>query len=364
MTIRIGINLHNKARAGQDRSAAEKDYIPLLLKGLNPSAIVVMDDLPLAEYLHGLLPNTIVIYRQYSPAEGHMFQAVPSPADYVERQKGLLKPGIPLYVMNEWDSKAPAPQLADGAKWMAGVIDTLALRNHTCVIDNEGCGQPDYTWFTDPVKWEAVKPLFDAFKRHPQMYWGLHPYWGSMGLRPEDGQSARHREIEKLLKVRGYAMPNVIFTEIGRDKYGGDKTNGWRSTGISEESYAAEIIQARNTLWTESYVKGACVYCYGSTTEQWTPFDIESAKVLHTALIAANKIEIPIPSPPPPVPPVPPPKPPPFNLQVLKVLYNDHLKASTRIRQLSLELAAISDDLLKGSELLDALIKANESADK
>lgn len=27
MTLRIGINLHNKARGGQDRSAAEKDSI-------------------------------------------------------------------------------------------------------------------------------------------------------------------------------------------------------------------------------------------------------------------------------------------------------------------------------------------------
>jgi hypothetical protein len=353
--IRIGVNIHNKARSGQDRSAAEKDYLPGFLKQLNPSAIVVMDDLPLAEYLHALLQNTIVIYRQYNQAEGHMFKAVPSPADYVQRQRGLLKPGMPLYIMNEWDSKAPVAQLADGAKWMAGVMDILAVSGDLCVIDNEGPGQPDYSWFTDNTKWEAVKPLFDAFKRHPQMYWGLHPYWSRLGLRPEDGQSARHRDIERLLKVRGYEMPLVIFTEVGRDNYGGGKTNGWRSTGISEEGYAAEMIQARNTLWTEPYIRGACVYCYGSSTDDWAAFDIEGAKILHSALIGANKIETP-----PPAPPVPPP----FNLQVLKVLYNDVLKASTRTRQLSLELATISDDLLKTAELLNAMIKANESTIK
>lgn len=55
---------------------------------------------------------------------------------------------------------------------------------------------------------------------------------------------------------------------------------------------------------------------------------------------------------------------PPFNLQVLTVLYNDLIKASNRTRQMSLELAAISDDLLKNSELLDVMIKANESTNK
>ena len=304
MSLRIGVNIHNKARGGQDRSAEEKIYLPQFLRQLNPSAIVVMDDLPLAEALHTMLTNTIVIYRQYSEAEGHMFKAVPSPADYVQRQRGLLKPGMPLYVMNEWDSKAGIEQLSAGAKWMAGVMDVLAVTGDVAVIDNEGPGQPDYAWFTDNAKWEAVKPLFDAFKRHPQMYWGLHPYWGSMGLRPEDGQSARHRDIERLLKARGYSMPNVIFTELGRDTYGGGKANGWRSTGISEEQFAAEIIQARNTLWTEPYIRGACVYCYGATTERWRAFDVEPAKILHTALIGANAVSIPTPPTPEPEPPI------------------------------------------------------------
>lgn len=306
MSVRIGLNIHNKARIGQDRSAAEKEYLPQFLRQLNPSAIVVMDDFPLAQAMYASLQNTITIYRQYNPAEGHLWEVI-SPEQYVINQTGITKPGIPLYVMNEMDSKAPPAKLNTACKWMARVIELLAVKGCVGVFDNAGPRQPVLTWFTDDVLWEAVKPLFDAFKRYPQMYWGLHPYWERADLSPLDG-SAIHRQIEPLLKKRGYNMPLVIFTETGRDAADGGKRNSWRSAGISEEQYAAEIIKARNTLWTESYIRGACVYCYGSVDTKWGSFDIESNKVLHTALIGANAVSIPTPPPqPPPVVVVPPP---------------------------------------------------------
>lgn len=55
---------------------------------------------------------------------------------------------------------------------------------------------------------------------------------------------------------------------------------------------------------------------------------------------------------------------PPFETTALILLYNNVLKASTRTRQMSLELATISDDLLKDADLLDALIKSSESTVK
>lgn len=302
-TLRIGVNLHPKARAGQERSAAEKIYLPQFLRQLNPSAIVVMDDFPLAQDLHSALPQTIVIYRQYNPAEGHMWKVI-SPEQYFANQRGISKPGMPLYVLNEPDSKMPIDDLRASINWLVRVMDIYASAGLSICAHNLGAGHPDYSWFTDNVKWAAVKPLFDAMRRYPMHFWALHPYWGQLGLRPEDGQSARHREIERLLKARGYDMPPVLFTETGRDKYGDSNTSGWRSTGITEEAYAAEIVTARNTLWTESYIRGATVFCYGSTTEQWRSFDIEDAKILHTALIGANQ------SAPPQQPPKPDPIPP------------------------------------------------------
>lgn len=67
--------------------------------------------------------------------------------------------------------------------------------------------------------------------------------------------------------------------------------------------------------------------------------------------------------PPPPIiiPPPPVETPPPFDQQVMKLLYNHLLNAAGRTRQMSLELATISDDLLKDAELLDALIKSQKS---
>jgi hypothetical protein len=297
MTLRVGYNIHNKARSGQDRSAAEKAYLPTMLEQLNASALVIMDDLPFAEAMYKRLPNTIVIYRQFNEAEGHLWKVI-TPEQYFINQKGISKPGIPLYVINEPNSKADVAELNDRIKWLVRVMELYAAAGLSLVVDNLGPGHPDFTNFTDNAKWAVIKPLFDAFKRYPQMYWAMHPYWSKDGLRPQDGQSARHRDIEKLLKLRGYEMPSLIFTEMGRDAYGGAKTNGWRSTGISEESYAAEILESRNTLWTEPYIRGACLYCYGSVTQRWAAFDVESAKVLHRALIAGNQIVAPTPPPP------------------------------------------------------------------
>lgn len=49
---------------------------------------------------------------------------------------------------------------------------------------------------------------------------------------------------------------------------------------------------------------------------------------------------------------------PPLDTTVLNLLYNNLVKASTRTRQMSLELATISDDLFKDAELLNALIQS------
>jgi hypothetical protein len=354
--LRIGVNWHNKARGGAERSADEKVYQLGFFKQLNPSAQVVMNNHEFAQELFAALPRTIVINRQQSDAEGHMWEAVPDALDYFNRQKGISKPGIPLYLLNEPDSKMPKERWQAKINWLVKVMGLYAEAGLQLVVDNLGAHHPEMYWFTDNDRWKAMQPLFDAFKRFPMHFWGLHPYWSKDGLKPEQGSSAIHRTIAAHLADRNYDMPQLIFTEIGRDTYAGSKTNGWRSTGVSEEVYAAEIITARNTLWTEPYIRGACVYCYGSSTMQWWPFDIENAKVLHSALIAVNATAQ---QPPPKEP--PPPKPVPVDLATLR-LVKEHVSAvATRTRAMSLELAGISDDLLKDAQLLAALIQARET---
>lgn len=354
MSLRVGYNIHNKTRGGQERSAEEKVYLPQMLQNANSSAIVVMDAHELASDLFHLLPNTIVCNRQSNKTwEGKLWEAL-SPEQYVINQAGITKSGMPLYVLNEMDSKAPPEQLNKACKWMARVMDLLALKGALCVIDNQGPQQPVTEWFTNDTTWEAVKPLFEAFKRHPQMYWGLHPYWAEADLSPLNS-SAIHRVIEPLLKRRGFEMPLIIFTEIGRDAVGGGKRNSWISRGITEEQFAAEVAKARNTLWTEPYIRGACIFCYGSSTTEWQSFDVEQAKILHSAIIGLNKTATPAPPPPADPPPVP------VDLFVLQTV-REHLNAvSNRSRQMSLQLAQMSDDLLKDVALLDALIKLRET---
>lgn len=291
-TIRVGPNVHPKARAGQDWSAAEKSYFPGFLQQLNPSAMLQMgygkSDFYLALGWRELLPNTTVIYRQYHDAEGHLFELL-SPYDYVKGMKLYTDPRIPLYILNETNSKAPLDELKRNINWRIEVMRILALEGQPHVIGNEGPGQPHMSWFKDVAKWEVVQPFFQQFKINPFASWGLHPYWGGNGLRPSEGQSARFRDIAIELENHDMPMPSVYLTEVGRDRYGDSKVNGWRSTGVSEEVFADEIIEAQETLWNEKYIKGAMVFSYGSTTSQWWPFDIMGAFILHSKLIEANK---------------------------------------------------------------------------
>ncbi len=302
MSVRVGLNVHPKARGGADWSAAEKTYFPAFLEQLNPSAIVQMgygrSEFDTALAWRELLENTTVIYRQYHDAEGHLFELL-KPYDYITGMKLYTDPRIPLYILNETNSKAPLDELKRNIQWRVEVMRILALEGQPHVIGNEGPGQPHMSWFSDDAKWEIVHPFFQQFKMNPFSAWGLHPYWGNNGLRPSEGQSARHRDIATALALRETSMPPVYLTEVGRDRYGDSKVNGWRSTGVTEEVFAAEIVEAQNTLWNEPYIRGAMVYCYGSTKKEWFQFDIMYAGLIHKAMIAANKQPTDIPPPPP-----------------------------------------------------------------
>lgn len=192
----------------------------------------------------------------------------------------------------------------------------------------------------------------------------------------------RYRFLKKNCVAKGIPLPRIIIGEFGADFTGDiglwlaslrstkgqyDIVDGWRDLvdqwriwwqdWDGATAYMKQVEYADQHIYIDPEIETIMLYCRWNDGS-WGTYQTNPELDKHVENYRSVVI------PPPPPPPPPPPTPPPFNLQVLKVLYNDLTKASTRTRQMSLELATISDDLLKGSELLDALIKANESTDK
>lgn len=116
-----------------------------------------------------------------------------------------------------------------------------------------------------------------------------------------------------------------IFAKFGRGRVVGMHFFTWLSSALSQNEWAGDNVanapQYRQRM--EAYHPAVS----GSTTPPSNP------------------------------PPVPVPPAPPAELQVLRMMREDAARIATRTRQMSLELAGLSDDLLKDVALLDALLK-------
>lgn len=327
MMSRLGYNIHTTIRGGQQYSAAEKQYLPTHLYRLNPSALLVMDDFNTTLAYRQLLKDAVIVHRQYNQNEGGLWNVI-TPEAYFENTKGHHDPRIVLYVANEPHSFILKTEMEKQVKWYVRVMELFGKAGLSIVTPNWGTGQPDMSWFTQPDKWQVMKPLFDAFKAYPNHYLGVHEYASHRGLEIGNGRVGRHADIAKALRNLGYTMPQTLLTEAGVDSIEGINKRGWRD-GMTENQYAALLTDAQRSTWNVDYIKGVMVYCWGSSTPEWQVYDVSDALVLHAALVAANmsvgnppSVPIPTPLPPPPPDPVPPvvlPKPSPAEITLTKV---------------------------------------------
>lgn len=306
--MKFGINLHPTIK-GQQYSSAQKTYLAQFLGKLNASANLVMDNWDAALAYKQMMPKNIVVFRKFHPREGDLWNLL-TPEQWHEGMRAYTDPNIVLYCCNEPTTYVLKADMEKKVKWLVRVMELFGNEGNSLVVDNVGTGHYDYTWFTDDDKWLIVKPLFDAFKRYPKMFWGLHEYFSYRGLEIGNGRVGRHAEMARLLKLRGYDMPPVLLTEVGCDQIDDTGKRGFKNS-MTENQYAAALTDAQRSTWYAPYIKGAMIYSYGSSTTEWETFDLSDSLVLHAVLIAANAVtSIPEPAPPPTPPPEPVPVPP------------------------------------------------------
>lgn len=314
MMVRLGINYHPTTRGGQPYNAAEKAYIPQFIRKLNASANLVMDDWTTAQQFKDIAPQNIVVFRKYHEREGDFWNVL-TPEQWHTGMKIYTDPRIVLHCLNEPSTYILKSEMEKKIKWLVPTIELFGQQNQPLVVDNVGTGHYDYSWFDEDEKWAVIEPLFAALKKYPFMFWGCHEYFSYRGLEIGNGRVGRHAEIAKRLKARGYDMPPTLLTEIGCDQIDDAPKRGWRDS-MTENQYAAYLTDAQRSTWHVPYIRGAMIYCFGASTNEWNSFNVADTLVLHASLISANAVQDePKPEPPPvplPIPPVehmPPPPP-------------------------------------------------------
>lgn len=309
--MRIGINIHPTIN-NQSYSAQDKIYLTEFLRQLRPDAIVVMDAFDWALAYKTLLPDTNVIYRKYSTWEGNFWDWNGTPDMWWYNMQDSRDPRLTLYVTNESHGAAApedVPVMQKAVAWWTRVMELAAKDNIRLCLPNWGTGNPNMKWFTDDKLWSVIEPLFKAFKRFPQHYFGLHHYYWKE-INPGDGNVDRHRDIRAALNARGYHDLQYVLTEVGSDDVFLKNQRGWKNT-LTEQEYIQSLAVARRTAWNDDHIKGATIFSWGGSGE-WPPFNIMHATDLHKALIAMNNepVVIPTPVPTPPPDPIPAPVPP------------------------------------------------------
>lgn len=285
--MRIGLNIHPTVN-GQPYSAQDKIYLTEFLRQLRPDAIVVMDTFESALAYKIMLPDTNVIYRKYSAWEGNLWDWPPGADMWWYNMQDSRDPRLTLYVTNESHGAAAPediPVMKKAVAWWVRVMELASKDGIRLCLPNWGTGNPHMSWFQDDKLWAVVEPLFKAFKKYPQHYFGLHHYYWKK-IEPGDGNVDRHRDIRAALSARGYNDLQYVLTEVGSDDVFLKNQRGWQNT-LTEPEYIQTLATAKRTAWNDPHIKGATIFCWGGSGE-WPSFNIMHAKDLHKALITMN----------------------------------------------------------------------------
>lgn len=296
------------------------------LNTLKPAFVVATvdgdSDMKQVHSLNAALPNeTLVFGRVYVSNDGAFHQKpqdgrhwLASPDDCLNRWGELGRDGRILYLLNEPGTHTDDATVARLVDWSCEVIEVAALRSIRVCIDNFGVEHP-------PVingEWDSrFDPLLRTLAKHPDAILGLHEYLPMKG----SDRVGRFKALVKACKRMGIPVPRMAITEAGYDTIDGSKENGYKSRGISGDTYAKTLID----VWQREYastpqIMGLAVYCYGDNGG-WSAFDIEGDTGFWDTLLSWNPPP-PIPAPPVVIPPVADPIPPRVYTPALAYLKN------------------------------------------
>lgn len=319
---RISYNVH--AHGIPDRNAFMAH-----LERLQPKAILIMDDLGLAQSIKARIPNTIVIHRNWgvTQADDDVFAKV-SPQRWIDLRGHETDGKIALHTSCEpgWGQ--------DVIDWHVKLMELCAPRGIPLVIGNWAVGTPQ------PEQWPMARRMLELLDQHRDLFvLGLHEYAcgvitsGLVGGAPDDPRHPNYIPVENWPgSVQGITMfhcgrfnfllnychsiglrpPRIIMTEHGFDDVSDIKPwastlrlrgpylniRGWKTIvdqwtdwyggrgWSAERALFEQLAWADRTIYQPSPVEAQCIFCWGHTDKVWEQFDMARAGEFQSLLEA------------------------------------------------------------------------------
>lgn len=299
MSTPIGMNILSRT----------PDLVKNLVKA-QPKAVVVLNDLGLAHELTHTLPNTIVIFRDWSLGDDRHVRISPQQQiDKALSQHNGTK-NLWFYTTNEvgLDQK--------NLNWH---LEILKSPDHLRWV---GLNPAVGTYPDSVAGWEYATNFFKTIAAYQHRFiMGIHEYAGAVPnsgmpgftnrIQNWDGATlpayhlGRFTYLEQFCRIRNIKIPRIILTEHGFDDTFDIKTwlntlrvtagyhniRGWKSLQDqwqewygsrgwdAQRTYWEAIAWANRTLYMGSSVEAQCIYCWGNNGDpQWKQFDVSEAQ--------------------------------------------------------------------------------------
>ena len=162
----------------------------------------------------------------------------------------------------------------------------LARELHGTVLNfSQGAPEPAMAlYFADVVRYAAANGFTIGF----------HEYWyGRIGNpNQETWNYLRFPRFFTALRNAGVnEQPEASITECGIDGGVIGNAGGWRSAGVGESDYAADLCSYRSKLAQYAYVKSSYIFCAGNFGAPWDSFDI--TQTIMSTVANSNPAEAP-----------------------------------------------------------------------
>lgn len=344
MASRISFNIH--AQMVKDTPRLKRH-----LQKINPSTVLVLDGLGLAQEIKAMLPDCIVIHRNYGVTKGDdNLQKRISPEAWLDLRAKEAEGGLYLYTVNE---PAFDQQCVD---WHVQLMEECVQRSIHLVVGNWAVGNPGAD------DWGRARRMLELLDQHRSLFiLGLHEYAcgiitsglfggypdnagvqpgkpGGQNLIPRDRwpvdvtkitmfHCGRFKFLVNYCQNNNLKPPRIILTEHGMDDVSDikpwseklDKTahylsiRGWKSLRnqwnswfnplgwSAERAYFEQLKWADQTIYRNSPVEGQCVFSWGHSSGDWEQFDVAEAGEFQSLLeaYAQNEEKPPVPVVPP-----------------------------------------------------------------
>lgn len=317
---RISLNIHSQVVRDNNRLMTH-------LQAIDPTSVLVLDGKGLGRDIKKVLPNTMVIIREFGAHGDDTIHLQMSPDEFLKQRANLAEgQQYYLYTSNEpgYDTKI--------IEWHVRLMELAAKERVPLVVGNFAVGIPR------PEDWHLARRMLELLDQHRDLFvLGLHEYGcgvmtsGLVGGAPDDPAHPNYilpenwpRSTQGITQFHlgrfnfliqycnsiGLRPPRVILTEHGMDdlsdikfwteklkvKSGYLNIRGWKSLtdqwtewyggrGWSpERAYFEQLKWADEVIYRNSIVEGQCIFSWGHSSNMWEQFDIAEAFELQALL--------------------------------------------------------------------------------